>query len=224
MVAKALDTYVRELNIEGWNEVQAPTQFLGQGSSHELAALALTEVTQFSLHCLKQPLFLLYLDARSAFDKVIREILVRDLFFAGTAGEDLLYINQRLEYRKTYAEWNRVMMGPISDQVGVEQGGVNSGDYYKIYARNQLMMAQKSCLGVRLSKDIVISAVGQADDTVLVSNNLHNIQNLLQLSLKYCSKANVELCPDKTVLQALFPPKSVNEVTYMKEFFTSDIE
>ena len=109
-------------------------------------------------------------------------------------------------------------MGPISDQVGVEQGGVNSGDYYKIYARNQLMMAQKSCLGVRLSKDIVISAVGQADDTVLVSNNLHNIQNLLQLSLNYCSKSNVELCPDKTVLQALFPTKSVNEVTYMKEF------
>ena len=79
-------------------------------------------------------------------------------------------------------------MGPISDEVGVEQGGVNSGDYYKIYARNQLMMAQQSGLGVKLSRDLVISVIGQADDTALVSNKLHSIQNLLQLSLNYCSK------------------------------------
>ena len=41
-------------------------------------------------------------------------------------------------------------MGPISDEVGVEQGGVNSGDFYKIYGKTQLEMAQTSSLGVEL--------------------------------------------------------------------------
>ena len=60
LVAKALDTYLRDLNIVTWNKDQAPTQFLGQGSSHELAAFLLTEVIQFSMYTLKQPLLTLY--------------------------------------------------------------------------------------------------------------------------------------------------------------------
>ena len=64
-------------------------------------------------------------------------------------------------------------MGPIEDELGVEQGGVSSGDYYKIYGKSQLQMAQSSQLGVKLSRNLTISAIGQADDTLLVSNNLH---------------------------------------------------
>ena len=43
IVAKALDLYIRDLNIINWNQVQAETQFQGEGSSHELAAVLLTE-------------------------------------------------------------------------------------------------------------------------------------------------------------------------------------
>ena len=39
LVAKALDLYVRDLNLDKWNQDQAPTQFQGEGSSHELAAI-----------------------------------------------------------------------------------------------------------------------------------------------------------------------------------------
>ena len=127
--------YVRDLNIKSWNNDQASTQFLGEGSSHELAALLLTEVTQHSLYVLKQPLFILYLDAKSAFDRVLRQLLVRNLYFAGTKGEELIFINSRLENRKTYAEWDKQIMGPIHDELGVEQGGISSGDFYKIYSR-----------------------------------------------------------------------------------------
>ena len=48
VVAKALDLYIRELFIDEWNLDKAETQFQGKGSSHELAALLLTEV----IHCL----------------------------------------------------------------------------------------------------------------------------------------------------------------------------
>ena len=79
-------------------------------------------------------------------------------------------------------------------------------------------MAQDSSLGVRLSRDIVVSAIGQADDTVLLSNNLHSLQNLLELTLHYCSRYNVELCPGKTKLQAIHPRHLSAEVAYLKEF------
>ena len=130
----------------------------------------------------------------------------------------LVAVDKRLGPRKTFAEWDKVLMGPINDELGVEQGGVNSGDFYKIYAKPQLQMAHDSKLGVSLSRDITISAIGQADDTLLVSNNIHNLQNLLQLSLYYCSKANVELCPGKTKLQVMSTKKMKNEVDYLREF------
>ena len=117
---------MRLLNIEMWNSQQAPTQFQGQGKSHELASLILTEVIQFSLHSSNQPVYALYLDAQSDFDCVVRELLVRSLYFSGTTGQSLLYFNERLNNRLTYCEWDRCLMGPIADTRGVEQGGVTS--------------------------------------------------------------------------------------------------
>ena len=137
---------------------------------------------------------------------------------------ELLYIDKRLENRKTCAEWVKKLMGPICDQLGVEQGGVNSGDFYKIYGKSQLQMAQNSSLGVALAPDLTISGISQADDTLLVSNNLHNLQNLLQLTLYYCSKYNVELCAEKTVLQVFATKKMKTEIDYLKEFSPVTLE
>ena len=41
-------------------------------------------------------------------------------------------------------------MGPIIDECGLEQGGVNSSDFYKIFGKEQLATAQLSELGVRI--------------------------------------------------------------------------
>ena len=108
---------------------------------------------------LHKPLFVIYLDAKSAFDKVLRQLLIRNLYFAGTQGMELFYIDKRLENWKTFAEWDKKLMGPICDQLGVEQGGVNSGDFYKIYGKTQSQMAQNSCLGVALARDLTISSI-----------------------------------------------------------------
>ena len=72
-------------------------------------------------------------------------------------------INERLANRQTVCEWNKVLMGPIKDECGVEQGGINSSDLYKIYNNDQLNIAQASEFGVELGP-LVISAIGQADD------------------------------------------------------------
>ena len=99
-------------------------------------------------------------------------------------------------------------MGPIMDELGVdvEQGGVNSDKIYKLCNNVQLSTAQKSGLGLNIGS-VVVSAIGQADDTVLISDCLTKLYGLLYLAVEYCSKYHVELVPEKTKLLA-FTPKS----------------
>ena len=68
-------------------------------------------------------------------------------------------------------------MGPIKDGQGLEQGGANLSDYYKIYRNENLTTAQNSEQGVKFSHSQVISAIGLADDTVLTANKLSNLAN-----------------------------------------------
>ena len=106
----------------------------------------------------------------------------------------------RLTNRLTFCDWNREMMGPIADQHGLEQGGCNSSDCYKVYNNELLDTVQNSKQGVDLGNDLVISGVGQADDVALLSNNIFKLFNLLHLALNYCHRYHVELCADKTRL------------------------
>ena len=210
VLAKALDLYIRDLHISKWNEDKASTQFQGEGSSHELAAVLLTETIQHSLFTLKEPIFILYLDAQSAFDVVLPELLVKNLFHCNTDGHSLIYLNNRFQSRRTFIDWKGQIMGPIIDEQGLEQGGVNSSDLYKIFGKEQLASAQESKLGVPLG-NLTISGIGQADDCALLSNNIYFLLYLLRLSQDFCKKYLVNICAEKTKLQ-VFSTKKTDEV------------
>ena len=199
-ISKVLDSYIADLYSSFWNNKTASTQFQRPSSSHELAALALTETVHFSVNTLSKPAFVLYLDAKSAFDRVLHQLLIQKLYDVGIQDQGLILINSRLSSRKTILEWNKTLMGPIADECGVEQGGVNSSEFYKVYNNEQLQVAQNSRFGVPIGP-VTISSIGQADDVALISNNIHSLQALLDLTLSYCKKYHVTLCHDKTKLQ-----------------------
>ena len=52
---------------------------------------------------------------------------------------------------------------------------------------------------------VTVSAIGQADDTALVSDCLIKMYGLLHLAVEYCEKYHVELVADKTKLLAFVP-------------------
>ena len=214
VISKALDLYIRDLNINKWKSQQAITQYQGENSSHDLAALLVTEVIQRSIFTLRKPVYLLFLDAKSAFDVVIPELLIRNMFLAGMDGNSILLMNQRLRNRHTYIDWNRTIMGPILDDHGLEQGGGNSSDLYKLYNNNLLKSTQLSQQGVDLGNNLVISSIGLADDTVLASNTVSSLWNILYLTLIYCEKYGVSLCPTKTKLLKLSSIDSTNLETF----------
>ena len=102
-ISKGTDTYISELYGHCWQDNQADTQYQGKGRSHELAALLLTETIQHSLNTLTKPIHVLYLDAKSAFDLVLCQILL-------------------LIDHETYCEWNDKTMGLIVDMWGLGTG------------------------------------------------------------------------------------------------------
>ena len=195
-----MDKYVGSLCESGWVAAQAETQFQGSGSSHELAAVLLTETIQHSLFVSKKPIFVLLLDAQSAFDKILCELVIRAAFLAGTDGQALVYLNNRLRNRRTFVEWNKRLMGPICDRLGVEQGGVNSDRLYKLANNAELLITQDSKLGVQLCPSVHVASVGQADDVALVSNCIFKLQGLLHLAMEYASNYHIQMVPEKTKL------------------------
>ena len=198
-LAKSVDCYFRDLYLDKWSDCQAATQYQGTGSSHELASLLVTEVIQHSLYTANKPVFLLALDAQSAFDRCLRQILSCELYKAGVPGSAILFMDNRLASRQTVYEWDGVKMGPATDSTGFEQGGINSSDFYKLYNNDQLVTAQSSNFGADIGSD-VISGVGQADDVMLLSNDIFELMLLVMLTEQYCQKYRVKLEPKKTKL------------------------
>ena len=115
-------------------------------------------------------------------------------------------------------DWDRELLGPINDEKGVEQGGTNSSDYYKIFGKEQLQLAHNSKLGVHMAGNVVVSAIGQADDTILISNEINALQNILQLTLYFCKKCHVDLCTEKTRLQAFSTSENQATVGNIKRY------
>ena len=198
LLAKALDKYVGSLYKTGWMECQAETQFQGPGSSHELAALLLSECIQHSL-AIKKPLFVILLDAKSAFDKIIPEIVIKKAFLAGSQDQGLIFLDNRLKSRQTNIEWDKTLMGPIKDRLGVEQGGINSDRLYKLANNDELKVTQSSGLGLDMGGGVHVASVGQADDVAIVSDDIHRLQCLLHLVMDYANSSFVAmLCTKRT--------------------------
>ena len=160
-------------------------------------------------------MYLLVLDAESAYDRCLRQILCTELYMTGITGSALLLLNNRLENRSTVYQWEGQMLGPAVDSTGFEQGGVNSGDFYKLYNNEQLKSAQASSLGVDIGSSIV-SAIGQADDVILAANNLDNLRHLARLTEVYCANFRVKLVSSKTKLLPIFLPRHYQLVEYAK--------
>ena len=215
LLAKCLDIYVGRRYYKLWRNIQASTQFQGEGSSHELASLLLTETINFSVFQSKRPAFVVFLDAKSAFDVVLRQNAIVEAFKAGAQDQGLLYLDNRLKSRKTYVEWEQQLFGPIADKRGLEQGAVNSDRIYKLCNNSQLTEAQNSNMGVDIN-GIMVASIGQADDVALLSHSPLQLLCLLHLTESYCRRQHVELVPEKTKLLVWTPNSQKMQTDLLK--------
>ena len=159
---------------DSWNSARSNAQFIAKGSSHELAALLITEVTRYSTICLKKPTWCLYINKFSAYDVVLKESVIPAALRASggpkNANQILVYLSNRLNSRRTYLEYDKIIMGACRDMRGLEQGALLSPDEYQLVSNTELDDANHSGLGINVGP-VHVAAEAAADDTVLFSNS-----------------------------------------------------
>ena len=206
-----------DLHHDDWSEAAAPTQFMKKGSSHELASLLLTESIVYATLTLGIALWVLLLDKQAAFDSVLKEHVINGAYAAADhkADASLLYLANRLSSRRTFLQFSTTLMGPIQDQRGVEQGGVNSGDQFQVVNTEELVTTQSSGLGLNMG-GVSVASIGFADDVALLSPSPHALQSLLNISQSLTTSRCMLNVKEKTKVLA-FAPKGDVSVAYWQD-------
>jgi len=122
-----MDLHIISLHKEQWEEFATPTQFMRDGSSHELCSLTLTEILTHSTRNFKIPTVHVYLDKEAAFDSALKEHVIREVFSASgcVPSQSIIYLANRLASRRTFLTHDNTVMEPILDGRGVEHGKIN---------------------------------------------------------------------------------------------------
>jgi len=136
------------------------------------------------------------LDASKAFDKVRREKLwitlidkaqphvIRSLM--NYYGDLKLIVNNNNEYSKIF-----------NTTLGVKQGGPASPRLFTIYMEPLTHELEKSNIGVKIG-DLLINHLMYADDVLLISTNIADLNKLLEITTKFGLNFELKFNPAKT--------------------------
>ena len=153
----------------------------------------------------KQHLYVVTLDAKTAFDVVSHPILIRKIFL-DSIPKDMVAVIRDL-YRN--ATENIVWKGHYSDQYpvqqGVRQGGVLSTHLYKTYIDGLLMKIKEKGIGLHIGTEHMgVSAC--ADDVILLADTEEEIQQLVDMAYEYSQAHRYILHPQKSEILTLNRP------------------
>ena len=99
-------------------------------------------------------------------------LLIRNLYLFGLSGNSRLYLANRLRNCVISCNWKLNIIKSNFDELGLEQGGVNSSDLYKIYNNELLETIQN------LSKE-------------LTCVRILKVQLLVRLMILHCSPSAI---------------------------------
>ena len=148
---------------------------------------------------LRKPVYIAFLDAKSAFDVVSHENLLRKLYHAGMQGVSWSLIHSLHAEAESVVKWNGAYSEVFKVEQGVRQGGILSIDLYKLYGNGLFDRLQISGVGCHIGK-ISCVAPGCADDVTILVENKRILQLLVDIAVDYSCMERYLLQPFKSVL------------------------
>ena len=145
------------------------------------------------------PLYVAYLDAKSAFDTVWISSLMCKLHDAGINGDLWMLIDNLHTEVTSQIKWKGALSNKFNINQGVRQGGVLSTGEYKGFNNNLLFKLTSSLSGSRLGS-IQCGAPTCADDIAVVADSPVDLQILLDIAAEYSHSEHYELQPAKCVV------------------------
>ena len=140
-----------------------------------------------------------YLDAKTAFDVVSHNSLMRKLFNAGVEGKLWSLIMNFHQDASSVVKWEGRFSSTFPILQGVRQGGILSADLYKLYVNQLLNRLEYNSTGGRIG-DIVCNAPTCADDLSTLSDSERSLQVLCNIAYDYSVMEQYQLQPTKSVV------------------------
>ncbi len=165
----------------------------------------------------KKPLYITFLDVKTAFDVVWHDSLLRKLYIDGIQGGLWLGIKSLYTGAETAISWDDALTDTFPVLQGVRQGAVLSADLYKRF--NNPLLNMLSCSGV--GGHIGISPLQSptcADDIALCATDRIDMQCMIDVVHQYSMKEKYEIQARKSAVLTINSPYPHHpDVFYMGE-------
>ena len=135
---------------------------------------------------LNKPLYICYIDFKSAFDFVNRHALLFKLLNRGVKGKMLRILKSMFSQSKSRVKWNTSYSDTFENLYGVLQGGVISPTLFNVFLEDLPDYLDLTC-GVSMN-NIAITYLLHADDLILISETPEGLQRLIDGLHEFCKQ------------------------------------
>ena len=170
--------------------------------STDMAIFVLKDLINFYVNH-NSPMFICYLDASKAFDRINHNVLFAKLKNVPCYITRLLlciYVNQNI-----YVKWNSLLSTPFCASNGIRQGSVLSPYLFSLYMDELSNLLNKSGVGCYFN-DILLNHLMYADDIVLMCPSYKGLQYLIDKCGEYGRDHDILFNVNKTKCMC-FKPK-----------------
>ncbi|CAC5380870.1 unnamed protein product [Mytilus coruscus] len=145
------------------------------------------------------PFYITLLGAKSAFDVVLINMLMRKLFLLDIDPATWSLIDDLHLNTSCNIKWKNQLSKKFKVHQGVKQGGLLSADLYKLYIEDLLSLYERSAQGCKIGH-ININAVACAVDIAVWIDKPYDLQILVNHALQYSQLHHYTLQPQKSVI------------------------
>ena len=164
----------------------------------------------------KVALYIASIDVQKAFDVVRHESLLDRLYQFGLSGAWWRLKDSAYKDLRERITWKGVLSEAFYIKVGSKQGALPSPDEYVTHIATALFMAANSGMGFSIG-NIILTNPTCADDMILMSTSLLQLQALLELITTYANEEQYVIHPQKTVITP-FNVASKGQMEFLKSY------
>ena len=151
------------------------------GHSTDLCVYALTEFIEY-LKRRSTSVYVAFLDASKAFDKINHWVLFKKLLNRGVPIYLVKVLCYWYQHQSMYVKWGSTLSSKFQVTNGVRQGGVLSPLLFNVYVNELSELLNKSGIGGNMG-GIIINHMLYADDICIVSLSSSGLQQLLNICI-----------------------------------------
>lgn len=174
----------------------------------EMAILSLKQIISFYQEN-ETPVYVTYLDATQAFDKLNQELLIIMMQKKKFPKFFINLIISWFDNQRFHVTWGSSTSQDFPVLQGVRQGGVLSAYLYAVYMDDLSKDLSATNIGARIG-GLTTNHIMYADDICLITTTVSAMKKLLSMCNLYATNHNLEFNSAKTELQC-FTPKFLHE-------------